>query len=72
MDFRLNFKSSIDSIKIEVRFIDDLPSIFEDHFSIAMINIFDILEDFYTNINEVILINKESNSIPEKFMRVRL
>ena len=67
MAFRLDFKPIIDSRERKVRLIDDIPSIFEDHFSIAVINSFDVLGDFYTYRNEVMLINTESNSIPEYF-----
>ena len=67
MYIRLYFKPIIDLIEIEVIFIDNLPSIFGDHSSIEAINRFDVLEDFYTDRNEVILINTESSSIPKDF-----
>ena len=65
ISFRLDFKPSIDSREIEVIYIDDLPYIFEDHFIIAVINIFDVLDIFETDRNEFILINTESTSIHE-------
>ena len=67
MDFWLYFKPIIESREGEVRFINDLPPIFEDWFSIAVINSFDLLYDFGTDRNEVILINTESTSIPDYF-----
>ena len=42
-------------------------SIFEDPCSIAVINRFDVLENFETDRNEFILINTESNSITKYF-----
>ena len=65
--FRLYFKPIIDSREREVRFIDNIISTFEDHFSIRAINIFDVLDDFDTDTNEAILINTESSSILEDF-----
>ena len=59
MAFGLDFKSSIDSIEIEVRFMEYFTSIFEYHCNIAAMNSFDILDNFNTDINETILINIE-------------
>ena len=59
MDFWLKFKPRIDSRERGFIFINDLPYIFEYICSIAMINSFDVLEDFDTDRNEVILINTE-------------
>ena len=67
MSFRLDFKRLLESREREVRFINDLPSIFEDHFIIAVINSFGVLDEFDTGRNKVILINTESTSIPNDF-----
>ena len=63
MDFRLDFKPSVDSREREVIFIDNLPSIFEDRCNIVVINSLNVLGDLDTDRNEVILINTESTSI---------
>ena len=67
MDFWLKFKPRIDSRERGFIFINDLPYIFEYICSIAMINSFDVLEDFDTDRNEVILINTEWTSITDDF-----
>ena len=67
MDFWLYFKLITDPREREVIFINDLPPIFEDCFSIAVINSFDLLYNFGTDRNEVILINTGSTSIPDYF-----
>ena len=57
MAFILDFKPSIDSRERKVIFIDNIPSIFEDNCSIAVIKIFRFLDDCETDRNDFILIN---------------
>ena len=55
--FMLYFKPSIELIEKEIIFLYNIPSIFEYPWSIAVINTFDELDDFDTDINEFVLIN---------------
>ena len=57
MAFILDFKPSIDSRERKVIFIDNIPSIFEDNCSNAVIRIFRFLDDCETDRNDFILIN---------------
>ena len=67
MDFQSYFKPWCDSREREVRFINDISSIFEYHCIIMVKNCFDFLDDFDTDRNEVILINTASSLIPDDF-----
>ena len=67
IDFRIDLNQSLTQEKDKSDLLTIFHIYFEDNCSIVVTNSFNVLDNFDTDINEFILINKESTSITEDF-----